>query len=146
MAGKRMTLGHHYVHGLRSAIRFNAQAFAFSIMITSTFGVVSAYEGGPSVGEVYAFMAVAVIGFVAGLGVATGGFRHTKMDAEPTSVLVVAGALSLGSTATGLGAASLAARFLSGIAAWGIAPFVGSAAFLIVLGLEFGLAEEVDEE
>ena len=141
-----MTLGRHYVHGLRAAIRFNAQAFAFSIMITSTFGVVSAYEGAPSLGEVYAFMAGAVLGFVAVLAAATGGFRRAEMEVEPTQVLVVAAALSLGSTATGLGAATLLARFLSGSAAWGLAPFAASAGFLIVLGLEFGLAEEFDEE
>jgi hypothetical protein len=146
MARKRGTLGYHYVHGLRAAIRFNAQAFAFSIVVTSSFGVVAAYEGAPGVGEVYAFMAGAVVGFVAVLAVATRAFTRAEMGAEPTEVLVAAAALSLGSTACGLGAATLVARFLSGIAAWGLAPFVGTAAFLIVLGLEFGLAEELDEE
>ena len=100
MARKRGTLGYHYVHGLRAAIRFNAQA---------------------------------------------SGFTRTEMGVEPTEVLVAATALSLGSTACGLGAATLVARFLSGIAAWGLAPFVGAAAFLIVLGLEFGLAEELED-
>ena len=141
-----MTLGRHYVHGLRAAIRFNAQAFAFSIMITSTFGVVSAYEGAPTLGEVYAFMAGAVLGFVAVLAAATGGFGRAATDAEPTTVILVAAALSLGSTATGLGAATLLAWLLPGLAAWGLAPFAASAAFLMVLGLEFGLAEELDEE
>jgi hypothetical protein len=145
MARKRMTIGRHYVHGLRAAVRFNAQAFGFSIVITSSFGVVAAYEGAPDVGEVYAFMAGAVLGFVAVLAAASAGFRHAGMGAEPTRVLVLAAALSLGSTAAGLGAATLVAWLLSGLLAWGLAPFAGSAGFLLVLGLEFGLAEELEE-
>jgi hypothetical protein len=98
-------------------------------MVTSTFGIVAANEGSPGVGEVYAFMSGAVLGFVAVLAAATRGFRHAAMDAEPTEVLAVAAALSLGSTAAGLGAATLVGHFLGGPLAWGLAPFASSAAF-----------------
>ena len=93
----------------------------------------------------YAFMSGAVLGFVAVLAAATRGFRHAAMDAEPTEVLAVAAALSLGSTAAGLGAATLVGHFLGGPLAWGLAPFASSAAFLLVLGLEFGVAEELED-
>ena len=145
MARKRTTFGYHYVHGLRAAIHLNAQAFAFSIMITSTFGIVDATEGDLTVGRIYAFMAGAVMGFVAVLAVATRGFSRASMDAEPPMVLALAAALSLGSTAMGLAAATLVTYVLSGIAAWGVAPFAASAVFLIVIGLEFGVAEEIED-
>jgi len=140
-----MTLGYHYVHGLRAAIHLNAQAFAFSIMITSTFGIVDATEGDPTVGRIYAFMAGAIVGFVAVLVVASRGFSRDASDAEPPRVLALAAALSLGSTAMGLAAATLVAYLLSGIAAWGLAPFAASAVFLIVVGFEFGVAEEIED-
>jgi hypothetical protein len=145
MARKRMTIGRRYVHGLRAAVRLNAQAFAFSIMITSSYGVVSASEQSPDVAEVYAFMAGAVLGFVAVLAAASRGFRRAGMEAEKTKVLVAAAALSIGSTAVGLGAATLVTVLLSGLLAWGLAPFAASAAFLVVLGLEFALAEEIED-
>src|SRR5215218_771879 len=89
MARKRMTLGYHYVHGLRAAIHLNAQAFAFSIMITSTFGIVDATEGDPTLGPIYAFMAGAIVGFVAVLVVASRGFSRDASDAEPPRVLAL---------------------------------------------------------
>jgi hypothetical protein len=145
MARKRTTIGWHYAHGLRAAVRFNAQAFGFSIVVTSAFGIVAAFEGTPSVGETYAFMSGAVLGFVAVLAVATLGFTRTAMEAERTEILAVATALALGSTASGLGAATLVVHFLGGLLAWGLAPFAGSAAFLLVLGLEFAVVEEVED-
>lgn len=145
MARKRMTFRGHYVHGLRAAIRFNAQAFAFSIVVTSSYGIVAAYEGKPSVAEAYAFMAGAVLGFVAVLAAATAGFRRTAMESERTEVLAFAAALALGSTAAGLGVATIAAAFLDGLPAWGVAPFAGSAVFMLVLGFEFGVVEELED-
>lgn len=144
MARKRTRLDKDYVQGLRLGVRENAQAFAFSIMITSSFGVVASLEGAPRVGEVWAFMPGAVLGFVAVLVVATAGFRRKEMEAERTDVLVVGAALALGSTASGLGAATLVAYLLGGLLAWGLAPFAASAAFLFVVGLEFRIAEEVE--
>ena len=67
------------------------------------------------------------------------------MGDEGTKALVLATALSLGSTAAGLGATTLVARLLSAPLAWGLAPFAGSPAFLLVLGLEFGFVEELEE-
>jgi hypothetical protein len=145
MARKRTTIAWHYAHGLRAAVRFNAQAFGFSIVVTSAFGIVAAFEGTPTVGEAYAFMSGAVLGFVAVLVVATAGFTRTAMEAERTEILAIATALALGSTASGLGAATLVVHFLGGWLAWGLAPFVASAMFLLVLGLEFAVVEEVED-
>jgi hypothetical protein len=114
-------------------------------MITSTFGVVSAVEGSPNVGDVYAFMGGAILGFIAVLALASGGFRHAEMEDEQTKVLVVAAALSLGSTAAGLGTATLLSYALGGLLAWGLAPFGACAVFLFVLGLEFRAAEQLED-
>ncbi len=113
-------------------------------MITSTFGVVSAGEGSPHLGEVYAFMGGAILGFVAVLALASGGFRHAEMERERTKVVVVAAALSLGSTAAGLGAATLVSHVLGGLLAWGLSPFAACATFLFVVGLEFWVAEQIE--
>lgn len=140
-----MSFGGHYAHGLRGAVRHNAQAFAFSIMVTSSFGAIAAHEGAPGLSEVYAFMTGAVLGFVAVLAAASAGFRRTAMEAERTNVLVIGSALALGSTAAGLGTATLVSALLEGYLAWGLAPFAGSTAFMLVLALEFAVAEEVEE-
>ncbi len=145
MASRHVNLPQHYRHGLRGAIRHNAPAFAFSIMITSTFGSIASEEGSPSVGSVYGFMAGGVLGFLVILAVASAGFRRTRMEAERPVVIVVGSALSLGSTAVGLGAATLVGVLLDGFLAWILAPFAASMAFMLVLGLEYGIAEALDE-
>ena len=145
MTTKRMTFARHYVHGVRGAIRHNAPAFAFSIMITSSFGMIASEEGSPSIGDVYGFMAGAVLGFVAVLAVASGAFRRIRMEAERGRVLLLGSALALGSTAIGLGAATLVGALLDGLLAWSLAPFVACVVFLLVLGLEFAIIEEVQD-
>jgi hypothetical protein len=145
MTSKRMTFAQHYVHGLRGAIRHNAPALAFSLMSTSSFGVVWSSEGTPSIGEVYAFVAGAVLGFAAVLAVATAAFRSISIiEAEPGRVLVVGSALALGSTAVGIGAATLVGALVDGLLAWSLAPFGACVVFLLVVGLEFAIVELVE--
>lgn len=145
MARKRRTIGWHYAHGLRAATRFNAEAFGFSIMVSSSFGMAASFEGTPTAGEAYAFMSGAVLGFVAVLTIATLGFTRTAIETERPEVLTFATALALGSPASGLGAATGVVHFLGGWLAWALAPFAASAVFLLVLGLEFAVVEEAEE-
>jgi hypothetical protein len=145
MTSKRTTFARHYVHGVRGAIRHNAPAFAFSIMITSSFGVVAVEEGVPRIGDVYGFLAGAVLGFVAVLAGATAAFRSIAMETERSRVLIIGSALALGSTAIGVGAATLVGALLDGFLAWALAPFAACIAFLLVLGLEFAIIEEAQD-
>jgi len=145
MTNKRMTFAQHYVHGIRGAIRHNAPAFAFSIMITSSYGMVASEERSPRVGDIYGFMAGGVLGFVVVLAVASAGFRTIAMEAERGRVLVIGSALAFGSTAVGLGAATLVGALLDGLLAWTLAPFAACVAFLSVLGLEFAIVEATQQ-
>jgi hypothetical protein len=132
--------GPSYRSGLGASTRENAGAFAFSIMITSSFGAVSALGAKPHVWEMFLFAAGAVAGFVlvAGLGRL---LDDPEAEAERTSVVLLASVISFLSVLGAVGAAALVAWLLSGGAAWALGGFAAVAAFLLLNGLEYAFAE-----
>ncbi len=137
--------GSFYRAGIGRSTRENAGAFAFSIMITSVFGVVSALDPGPAAWEVVLFAAGAVLGFVA-IALLGELVAVPDTEAERTRLVLVASLLSLSSVLGGVGAATLVAWAAAGWAAWLFAPFAGGVAFLLVNGLEYAVAEVEEEE
>ncbi len=136
--------GPSYRSGLGASTRENAGAFAFSIMITSAFGAVSALEPHPRVWEMFLYAAGAVAGFSV---VAAVGARLHDPDAEPerTNVVVLASALGFFSVLVGVGAAALAAWLLPGWLAWPVGAFGASIGFLLANGIEYAVAEHTEE-
>jgi hypothetical protein len=134
-----------YRAGLGRSARENAGAFAFSIMITSVFGVVSALERRPAAGDVFLFAAGGVLGFVA---VAWLGqlVDDPEAEAERTRILLLASALSLFSVLGAVGAGALVAWLGQGWYVWLVAPLAGCTAFLLLNGLEFAVAQRGEEE
>ena len=129
-----------YRRGLQTSVRNNAAAYGYSITVTLSFAALAAELGGPTVGQVFLFGAGAVSGFVVVEGAATGLFRH-RVRGEPAEVVVIGSALGFASVGLGVGAAALTGEVVGGGAAWPIGPFLGTVAYLLVVGVEMALAE-----
>ena len=141
-----MRRGALYAEGLRTSVRTNATAYGFSIMITSSFGVVAAESARAAPGDIFLFAFGAVAGFGAVQLAATRGFHVENAAAERTSVLLVAALLSIVSVLAGVAVAAFVAWLGSGWYVWLVAPFAGTATFLLVNGAEFAAAREEEGE
>ena len=129
-----------YRRGLQTSVRNNAAAYGYSVTVTLTLAALSAELGSPNVGQVFLFGAGAVAGFVIVEGAATSFFRH-RVRGEPAQVVVIGSALGFASVGLGVGAATLSGELIDGGAAWAIGPFLGTVAYLLVVGAEMALAE-----
>ncbi|RBY76367.1 hypothetical protein DQ238_17820 [Geodermatophilus sp. TF02-6] len=140
MAGSR-TWGRQYLHGLRTAASGNALSFGFSIMITTTFGVVSSAYGQPSLPELFGFALTAVAAFSV-LNVLVAMLLRGDEDYEPPSrVLLVATATDFLAVAAGIGAA-VGVRFLvADTAAWLLAPCCAGVVYVLVQSVELTVGE-----
>lgn len=138
-------LGSGLIHGIRTSLVNNVSAYGFSVMITASFGVISASVGSPTVGEVFLFAAGAVTGVAALDALTSKGFRD-RMAGDPSDVVALGGAIGFFSVGLGVGAAALAATILGGALAWGIGALVAPSVYVLVSGLEMGLARLAQEE
>jgi MFS family permease len=134
-----------YLEGLRTSVRVNATAYGYSIMITSSFGIVAALAPDPPTWAYFLFALGASAGFPLVLATATKGFRDQSFEAERTDVLVFAAVLNVASVLAGVGAAALVAWPASGWVAWLAAPIAATVAYLVVNGLEYMIAEREEE-
>lgn len=132
--------GRSYLRGLHAAALGNAPAYGYSVMITSTFGVLSAVEGTPTVARIFAFAAGAIAGFAVIEAVASGGFRHGLTD-EPSRVKAIGSSVSILSVGGTLGLAFAISLLFEGFAAWTLAFFVATISYLCLFALELGLVE-----
>lgn len=136
---------HPYREGIRTAARENATAYGYSIMVTSSFGVLAAMEPNPPLWAYFLFAFGAALGFPLVILPATKGWRELSFDAERTSVLLFAAVINVTSVLIGVGAAALVAWPTSGWAAWLTAPIAASALYLLVNGVEYAVAEEEED-
>jgi hypothetical protein len=138
-------VGPSYRSGLGASTRENAGAFAFSIMITSSFGAVTAFHRHPRVWEMFLFATGAVAAFAL---VALAGelLDDPETEAERTSVVLLASVLSVFSVLGAVGAAALAAWLFGSWPAWLLGGFAAVAVFLLLNGLEYAVAELEEHE
>lgn len=120
--------------GLRTAVVNNATAFGYSIMITGSFGIVTAGEGNATIGQVYLFGMLAVAGFVVLEAVASQLFRR-RPETFPVEVTVLATALDFAAVAIGFGGAAAATALFDGTVAWCVAGVWASALFTLAEAL-----------
>jgi len=129
----------HFTRGLGESTRTNGLAYGYSVVITTTFGVVHALDGGPTVWESLFFGLGTSVTFSVLAAVVTRGFRQ-RVEREAPVVLSLAAALSVLSICASFGAAVLVAWGLGETLAWFVAPLVASAVYLVVSGVETMLA------
>jgi hypothetical protein len=130
--------------GLRTSIVNNASAFAFSIMITGTFGLLSRQEGAATVGEIFLFGMLAVAGFVVLEALASKGFRR-RPETFPVEVTMLGTAFSFLSVGAGYGGALAGTALFDDTPAWLFGGFWASALFILVDALEVTAVAPVEE-
>jgi hypothetical protein len=129
----------HYERGLGAAMRYNQVAYAYSVTITATFGVLSKEQHAPDVLECFLFVIGAGVAYSGINVVVTRGFTE-RFPREPSEVVALGVALSFFSTCVALGVAALISRGLDGWPAWPIGSFGASVVFLLGAGAELAIA------
>lgn len=134
-----MSAHDHYRRGLGTALRHNQVAYSYSVTLTALFGVVSGESGAPNTAQCFLFIAGAGVAFAIVNASITKWFSE-RLPREPSEVVALGTALSLFSMAAGLGLGTLVAWLSGPWIAWPLAPLVTSIGFLVLAGLEMGLA------
>lgn len=128
-----------YLHGLGVSVRGNAQAFGFSILITVSYGIVSAASDRPAALELVGFALAAVAAFAL-MNILVAWLKTIQPDdMERSHVLLVATATDFLAVGAGLGAAFAATALFDGWARWVVAPFAASMAYGLVQALEIAV-------
>lgn len=131
--------------GLRRAVRSDAGAFAYSILITVTYGAVNLQVGDPTVGRLFVFTLGATMGFVAWETAASRGFT-VRIREEPSDVVLVGTALAPVSVSLGLAVALGAIAVLPDAWAWAVAPFAATIVYVLAAGLQMAAARRYERE
>jgi MFS family permease len=134
-----MSAHEHYRRGLGTALRHNQVAYSYSATITALFGVISDESGAPNVGQCFLFIAGAGVAFAVVNATITRWFSD-RLPREPSEVVALGTAISIFSMAAGLGLGTLVAWFAGPWVGWPLAPLAASIGFLLLAGLEMGVA------
>lgn len=130
--------------GLRRAVRSDATAFGYSVLITATFGAVSLQVGGMTVPRLFAFVVGATLGFALLEAVASRGFQ-VRIREERSDVVLIGTALAPVSVSLGLGAALGAIALVGGTWAWGLAPCAATGTYVVMAGAQMAMARRYEE-
>jgi len=145
VSGNRSSLPARYRRGLVTATLNNSSAFGFSILITSSFGLLSHLHGAPGPGQVGLFALGAVLAFSVIEAVVSRGFRR-RPRRQPYNVVLLGTAVDLVSVAAALAVAYGVAALLPATASWGLAPLLAAATYVLVQGADLALAERLEAE
>jgi hypothetical protein len=140
--GSDTSVGARYGRGVRTSLRNNAAPYGYSVMITSSFGILSVELGMPTSGQVFLFLFGAVTAFTVVDAAVSRGFRE-RLRGEPPEVVALGSAFGYASAGLSVGAAALAGTILGTGAAWPLGSFAATTVFLLTAGVEMGLAERL---
>lgn len=127
-----------YFSAMRGSVRNNASAFGYSLMITTSFGLVNTFAGSSGLLRIFLFLFGAATAFIAVEAYVSGGFRR-RVGSEPSNIVVLTGAMNLLAVAAGASAAAASAQ-LPGIASWAVGGFAATLVYLLVDGVDVLLA------
>lgn len=137
--------GFDVLHGARTSLRTNASAYAYSIFITSCFGIVNVAVGSPSVLRIFLFLGGATLAFALAEALVSRGFRD-RFRPEPSDVVMLGSAMALFSVSVAaLAAWGLAEATGRGLA-WFLAPFAGTITYVLLSAVEMAIARKKHEE
>ncbi|HEV2772059.1 MAG TPA: hypothetical protein VGV57_04435 [Thermoleophilaceae bacterium] len=134
-----------YRRGLLTSIRNNAAAYGYSVMITSSYGVLSTGLGSPSVGRTLLFGLGATVAFVVVETLSARGLRHRERG-ERSDVVALGSALNVLSVGSGVGLAALAPLVLAPQLAWPAGSFLATLVYLLLGGAELTAAERFEAD
>lgn len=130
--------------GHRTVLRNNASAFPYSVFITACFGTVQLVVGGRGMAGIFLFVLGATSAFAVIEGIASHGFQD-RFRPDASEVVILGSALSMLSVTAAIGAAWGVSWLLAGTWAWFVAPFLGSATYLVVASAEMAIAHRREE-
>lgn len=132
------------LRGVRRAVRSDANAFAYSILITTTFGAVNLQVGNVTVPRLFAFTLGGTMGFALWEAVASRGFQ-VRIREESSDVVLVGTALAPLSVGLGLLAAVGVLQLTDGAWAWGLTSLAATLAYVLFAGLQLAAARLYEE-
>lgn len=135
---------HPLMHGMRSAVRSDATAFSYSILITATFGAVQMEVGGVSAGRIFLFVVGATLAFTV-IEAASSRFFRKRIREERGDVVVLGTAMAPLSVATALGVGVGTLQLLGGAPAWFVTPALATAAYVSMAALQLSFARLYEE-
>lgn len=127
------------LRGVRRAVRTDASAYAYSILITTVFGLVNLRDGPPTVGRLFAFAIGATLGFASWEALVSRGFR-IRIREEQSDVVLVGTAMAPVSVGASLAAALGVAQLLSGLWAWALIPLTATIVYVMLTGAQLAAA------
>lgn len=131
-----------YLHGLGVAVRGNAQAFGFSILITVSYGIVSASTDKPTSLELVGFALSAVAAFSL-MNVMVALLKKIRPDDhEHSRVLLVATATDFLAVGAGLGVAFVIVALAADWLRWLLTPFLAGITYSLIQALEISLTRK----
>jgi hypothetical protein len=129
----------HYLLGLRSSTQHNTAAYGYSIAAGGTIAAITNVDGAPTIADIFVFIAGTAAGFALVNVVSTSGFR-AKMPSEPPVVVALGTTFSVISISVAVVSALGIAYAITDWLAWGVGAFTFTLVYLLLLGLELGLA------
>ncbi|HLJ03969.1 MAG TPA: hypothetical protein VKT31_11050 [Solirubrobacteraceae bacterium] len=134
--------GEHYVRGLGTSVRNNALAYGYSIMATSSFGMLAHTDGPLTVLHIFMFVIGNSLAYAAVNALVTRGFRR-RVEQEPPVVMALATSFSVLSISAGVGATALLGSAVGGWVAWLLAGLISTWLFLSIGALEMALSRNL---
>jgi hypothetical protein len=133
-----------YVRNLRSAVGTSAAPYGFTLAVWSTGAITTSFRSTPGPPQVLVFvtgvlLAFAIVGALAYGGVRgySGGERHS---------VELWGNFHIPAVGLTVAVTTLTGYLVSNGLAWFLCPFLATSTYLIMLGLEFSIAEEKEPE
>lgn len=120
-----------------TVVAASAAPYGYTLTIWSSGAVLIDYRGKPGVGDVFLFLAGAVLGFSA-LGLLAQGPLANRRSIDRRRDRVIAGALDWAAVGAAVGVVAVLAR-IHGWVAWPLGSFVGTVIYLAGAGLQLGL-------
>ena len=131
-----------YGRNLRTTVGASAAPYGYTLTIWTTGAVLVHARGLPDTLDALMFMAGAVIAFGLIGSLAFGGINRSFREQPRRSALW--GNFHFFSVGAAIGTAALIARYIDNDAAWSLTSFLGTTSYLLVLGIEFAIADERD--
>lgn len=127
--------------GLETIVAVSAAPYGYSLTVWSAGAVTMHSHGAPSLGDVFLFLAGALIGF-AGLGLLAQGPLASPSTIDARSARIMAGALDMAAVGCAVGAAALTAM-LHGWVAWPLGSLTATVVYLLGAAVQLAVAAKL---
>src|SRR5690606_34840593 len=119
----------------------DASAFAYSVLITATFGVVNLENPEVTTPRIFLFVLGATFAFALAEAASSRFFR-VRLREEQGDVVLIGTAMAPIAVGASLGAGVIVAKFVGGATAWALTPAVTTVAYILLTGTQLTVARK----